>query len=143
MILMKSKIYLTKNGKCEFKDNFFTPDGKYCYMCNNEFFGMQGCKGSCKFSNRRNNTLECEEGKYKDGYIEISKGIYKPCDSVNKGCKYCHYDTKYPIGYHNFKTRRRFVCNECDDEYLRSDDLCYHCRIGHHSQLLLIYLIDF
>ena len=94
----------------------------FCYKCDNEFFGMKGCKGSCTFSNMRNNPLECEEEKCKDGYIEISKGICEPCDSVNDGCKYCHYDTKYPIGYHGFKKRRRFICNECDNGYLISDD---------------------
>jgi len=115
------------NGKCK-ADNIFTPDGKFCYMCNNEYFGMLGCKGSCTFSDRRNNPIECEEGKCKEGYIETSKGVCEPCDSVNEGCKFCEYVTKYPIGYHGFKTRRRFVCNECDDGYLISDDeLCHHC----------------
>jgi len=127
--LMK-KIYKepTINGKCQAEDKIFTPDGKFCYLCNNEFFGMLGCKGTCTFSDRRNNPIECEEGKCKEGFIETSKGVCEPCDSVNEGCEFCEYDTKYPIGYHGFKTRRRFVCKQCYDGYLISDDeLCHHC----------------
>jgi len=117
----------TINGKCSKEDKLFTPDGKYCYLCNNDFFGMLGCKDSCTFSDRRNNPIECE-GECQKGYIETSKGVCEPCDSVNEGCKFCEYDTKYPAGYHGFKTRRRFKCNECDDGYLISDDdLCHHC----------------
>jgi len=115
------------NGKCNKEDKLFTPDGKYCYLCNNDFFGMIGCKDSCTFSDRRNNPIECE-GECKEGHIETSKGVCEPCDTVNEGCKFCEYDTKYPAGYHGFKKRRRFKCNECDDGYLISDDdLCHHC----------------
>ena len=75
-------IFADENGTC--RKNYFTPDGKKCYKCDNKNVGSKGCKGDCSFSLDRNNTILCEsECKY--GYIEVSKGICDICDNVNKG----------------------------------------------------------
>ena len=115
------------DGHCVI-DEAFTPDGERCYLCNNKKVGMPGCKGSCTYSLERNNIIECEEDKCKEGYLEVSKGVCEPCSNVNKGCKFCEYDTKYPDNYLGLKRKRRFKCNECEDGYLKSDDgICHHC----------------
>ena len=57
----------TNNGTCE-KEYLFSPDGEYCYKCDNEIIGMPGCKGVCNYSLKRNQTLKCE-GECKTGYI--------------------------------------------------------------------------
>ena len=120
----------TTNGKCE--EGYFTPDGKNCYSCNDEFVGNPGCKGSCSFSLKRNNSLKCESG-CEPGYIEVSEGRCGTCGSVNLGCEECHYETTYPLNYKGVKRKRRFVCDKCQDEYFFSDEnTCLHC---HHLGL--------
>ena len=115
-----------KDGKCLIKDTF-SPDGENCYLCNNDKVGMPGCSGSCTFSLKRNNILECEEG-CKSGYLETSQGICESCDIVNKGCLNCIYNNNYPVGYSDFQRQRRFECNECEDGYqLAKDGYCHHC----------------
>ena len=113
-------------GKCE-NNNLFTPDGINCYSCNNPIIGMPGCKGSCSFSLKRNNVIKCEDG-CKIGFIETSEGVCEPCENVNKGCYECHYDNTYPIGYSGIKRERRFVCDYCEEGYIKSDNgKCLHC----------------
>ena len=117
----------TTNGKC--KDKYFTPDGERCYACNNRTVGIVGCKGSCIFSEKKNITLRCEEGKCKTGFIEGIKGVCESCDKVNLGCIDCHYENNtYPQDYYGLKRKRRFVCEQCDKGYLISaDGTCHHC----------------
>ena len=45
---------------------------------------MPGCTGSCTYSLKRNNILECEEGKCLTGFIETSRGV---CEIVMKQMK--------------------------------------------------------
>ena len=56
---------------------------------------MPGCKGSCNFSNKRENVLKCTSG-CKTGYLEYSEGVCKDCNYVNPGCHQCHYAPAYP-----------------------------------------------
>ncbi|MBO6243530.1 MAG: hypothetical protein J6O41_03055 [Clostridia bacterium] len=115
------------NGTCPGK-KLFTPDNKTCYACNNRAVGMVGCKGSCTFSVKTNNVLECQEGGCKTGYLEKSKGICEPCDTVNIGCIECHYDENYLSDYQGLKWKRRFVCDQCDEGSLMSEDgTCHNC----------------
>ena len=114
-----------QNGKC-IKNTLFTPDNKYCYECNNKDIGMPGCKGSCSFSLKRNDVIKCE-GECDNGYIESSEGVCEPCDNINKGCYECHYENEYPKDYIGIKTKRRFVCDLCEDDYIKNDGKCYHC----------------
>ena len=72
------------NGLCE-KSYMFTPDGKYCYRCDDEIVGMPGCNGACTFSLKRNQTIICK-GTCKKGYIESSEGVCSPCSSIKKDC---------------------------------------------------------
>ena len=116
----------TTNGICE-NNNFFTPDGRKCYKCDNEDVGMPGCKGACNFSSERNNILKCEEG-CKTGYIEVSEGVCETCDSVNHGCYECHYENEYPDNYLGVKRKRRFVCDYCQGDYIKLDGQCLTCR---------------
>ena len=76
------------NGTCE-KNYLFSPDGKYCYKCNDELVGIPGCKRECSFSLKRNQTLKCES-ECKIGYIESSEGVCSSCNDINKGCYECH-----------------------------------------------------
>ena len=115
------------NGTCPGK-KLFTPDNKTCYACNNRAVGMVGCKGTCTFSVKTNNVLECEEGGCKTGYLEKSKGVCEPCDTVNIGCIECHYDENYANDYPGLKRKRRFVCDQCDEGYLLSESgSCHNC----------------
>ena len=80
------------------------------------------------FSDKKNITLRCEEGKCKTGYIERTKGVCEPCGTVNLGCIDCHYENNYPQNYYGLKRKRRFVCEQCDKGYLISaDGTCHHC----------------
>ena len=115
------------DGVCE-NDKLFTPDGTNCYACNNRTVGMVGCKGTCTFNLKKNISLKCEEGMCKTGYIEKTKGVCEPCDTINKGCIECHYEDNYLNGYYGFKRKRRFSCDQCDNGYLISEDgTCHHC----------------
>ena len=114
-----------REGKCE-NNKFFTPDGKYCYKCDNSDIGMTGCKSKCNFSLKRNNALKCLDG-CKDGYIESSEGICEYCDKYNNGCKKCHYEKEYPINYLGIKRQRRFLCDECEQNYIKIDGECISC----------------
>ena len=115
------------NGTCD-NNKLFTPDGKYCYACNNRTVGMVGCKGACAFDLKKNIVLKCEEGMCKTGYIEKTKGVCEPCDTINEGCIECHYENNYLPGYYGFKRKRRFSCDQCDNGYLISEDgTCHHC----------------
>ena len=71
---------------------------------------MVGCKGTCEFNLKRNISLKCEEGMCKTGYIEKTKGVCEPCDTINDGCIECHYEDNYFNGYYGFKRKRRFCC---------------------------------
>ena len=114
------------NGICE-KNNFFTPDGEKCYSCNNEAVGMPGCKGACSFSLERNINLKCEEG-CETGYAEVSDGVCQSCDSINHGCYECHYEEEYPANYTKLKRKRRFICDFCENNYIKLDDKCLTCE---------------
>ena len=107
------------NGLCE-KSYMFTPDGKYCYKCDDEIVGMPGCNGACTFSLKRNQTIICK-GTCKKGYIESSEGVCSPCSSIKKDCYDCHYEN---INEKN----RKFVCDICEGNKLNPDlDLCLDC----------------
>ena len=107
------------NGLCE-KSYMFTPDGKYCYRCDDEIVGMPGCNGACTFSLKRNQTIICK-GTCKKGYIESSEGVCSPCSSIKKDCYDCHYEN---INEKN----RKFVCDICEGNKLNPDlDLCLDC----------------
>ena len=82
----EENIKIGENGICQ--KNYFTPDGKNCYKCDNENVGMSGCKGDCSFSDKRENTILCLDG-CKKGYIESSPNICETCDSINEGCSQC------------------------------------------------------
>ena len=115
------------NGKCQ-NNKLFTPDNEKCYSCSNRQVGMVGCKGTCTFSIKRNNVIECEDGGCKTGYLEKTKGVCEPCDTVNKGCIECHYDENYLSDYLGLKRKRRFVCDTCEEGFLRSEDgTCHNC----------------
>ena len=114
------------NNSCN--DKFFTPDNERCYACNDRAVGMVGCKGKCTFSQKRNNVIECEEGKCKTGYLEKTKGVCEPCDTVNVGCIECHYAHDYLKDYFGFRRSRRFVCDTCEEGFLKSEDgTCHNC----------------
>ena len=116
-----------KNGVCE-NNKLFTPDNINCFACNSYNVGMPGCKGSCTFSMKRYNYLECEENACKSGYIERSKGICVSCSDANEGCIECHYDNNYPENYKGLKRKRRFVCDQCEEGYIVSaDSTCHSC----------------
>ena len=112
-------IPINENDTCN--QTYFTPDNKHCYLCNSTYIGMPGCKGECSFSLERSNMILCES-ECKDGYIETSKGICETCNSVNYGCNLCHYEENYPLNYLGIKKARRFVCDECMDDYEISKD---------------------
>ena len=114
-----------EKGQCEKK--YFTPDGKYCFQCDNKNVGMPGCKGECSFSLFRNNVLLCES-ECKEEYIESSKGICELCTTVNEGCYKCHYENNYPDNFYGIKRARRFQCDNCLDGYIKSiEGKCLKC----------------
>ena len=115
----------TEEGICE-KKNFFTPDGKKCYKCNDEKVGMPGCKGNCNFSSKRNEIIKCED-ECEKGYIKVKEGICEPCENVNQGCYECHYENEYPDNYTKLKRKRRFVCDYCETGFVKIDGKCLSC----------------
>ena len=122
---VKDKI-TANNGTCE-NEYLFTPDGEYCYKCNDELVGMPGCKGGCSFSLERNKPLRCK-GECETGYIESYEGICSPCTLINKGCHECHYEAEYPIEYKGIKRKRRFVCDDCEEGFMQlSSGECLDC----------------
>ena len=126
--IQREKDYVeAKNGVCESK-KMFTPDQKNCFACNSVYVGMPGCKKTCTFYPNREYMIECEENGCKSGYIESSKGICTRCSQGNNGCIECHYGEDYQTDYKGLKRKRRFVCDQCDEGYLISEDsLCHSC----------------
>ena len=122
--IFEGQEYIEKqNGTCE--SNFFTPNGTYCYKCDNDIVGMPGCKGNCDFSLKRNNEIICK-GECKEGYLESSKGICKSCGSINRGCYKCHY--KNNSNYLFSKKSRKFQCDYCLEGYIKTlDGTCKKC----------------
>ena len=116
------------NESCE-KDYLFTPDGKHCYLCNDEVVGIPGCKGACSFSLKRYNSLKCES-KCDTGYLEYREGICELCDQINRGCYECHYENKFPENYVGIKTKRRFVCDFCENGYYLENGTCHKCSMN-------------
>ena len=115
----------SKQGTCE--KNYFTPDGKKCYKCNNPQVGIPGCKGACNFSLKRNNILKCEDG-CEEGYVETSEGICESCSSRTSGCLECHYEYDYPSDFLGLKRKKeKFVCDTCDIGYTKMYDYCVKC----------------
>ena len=111
------------NGICP--SNYFTPNGKLCYKCDNEKVGMPGCKGNCNFSLKRNDEIICES-ECKEGYIETSEGICKACDQVNDGCYQCQY--KNNSNYLTSLNQSIFQCDYCLEGYLKNEDgICSKC----------------
>ena len=99
-----------------------------CYRCDADKIGMEGCDGDCSFSEYREHTLKCESNKCKKDYLETSKGVCELCSTVNEGCIKCHYDESYPENYIGIKRKRRFVCEQCEMNYLMTNiDTCQHC----------------
>ena len=109
--------------------SYFTPNGTYCYKCDNDIVGMPGCKGDCDFSKKRYNEIVCKSER-KEGYIETSEGICESCDSINPGCYECHYenDPNYLIT----KRSRKFQCDNCQEGYIKiNDGTCRKCsKVG-------------
>ena len=125
--MFKDEEHINANSEGICKKNYFTPDGKKCYKCDNKNIGVPGCKGECSFSLNRNNTILCES-ECKDGYIEVSKGICQTCDSINKGCYECNYENDYPTYYLGIRYQKRFKCNLCKEGFILSQEgKCLTC----------------
>ena len=89
---------------------------------------MEGCKGTCSFSLKRDKNILCEGG-CKDDYIESSKGVCEKCENVNEGCYQCHYENNYPADFTGIKRERRFHCDYCKDGYIKSPNgKCLTCK---------------
>ena len=115
------------NGSCE-RIYLFSPDGEYCYKCDDELVGMPGCREGCNFSLKRNRILKCDSG-CKTGYIESSEGVCSSCSAINKGCHECHYENDYPLYYEGIQRKRRFVCDYCEEGYFQfSSGECKNCQ---------------
>ena len=114
------------NGICE-RENLFTPNGTFCYKCDDEKIGIVGCKGGCNFSNKTNDPLKCVGGCRK-GYIEYSEGLCRECQEINSGCHECHYEN-VEKDYVGIKRERKFVCDYCQPGYMKSSSgqcISYH-----------------
>ena len=118
-------INASEGGICE-KKNFFSPDGKKCYKCDDEKVGMPGYKGSCNYSLNRYKELKYDECDV--GYIEIEEGTCELCDTINNGCYECHYEEQYPNNYTKIKRERRFICDICEVGYIKDDEKCSTCN---------------
>ena len=73
------------------KNYIFSPDGKFCFKCDDETVGMPGCNGACTFSLKRNQTIKCK-GICKKGFVESSEGNCSLCNAINRDCYECHYE---------------------------------------------------
>ena len=121
----EENIPANEEGICQ--KNYFTPDGKKCYKCDNEKLGISGCKGECSFSSERYPSILCKS-ECKDGYIEISEGICKPCSEVKEHCSECHYEDSLPNGYIGIYKTRFVVCDSCKDGFtITKEGKCISC----------------
>ena len=112
-----------QNGECP--SSYFSPNGTYCYKCDNDIVGMPGCKGDCNFSFERYNEIVCK-GECKEGYIESSEGICESCDSINPGCYKCHVENN--SNYIIIKSSKIFQCDNCLEGYIKIEDgTCKKC----------------
>ena len=116
---------MTEEGVCP--NNFFSPDGKNCYQCNDPDIGMPGCKGSCSFSLKRNDIIKCDGG-CETGYIEIREGICEKCENIVNGCYKCHYEQNYTSDNLVIKRKNMFVCDSCKSGYMSSGERCLKCE---------------
>ena len=113
-----------QNGGCP--SSYFSPNGTYCYKCDNDIVGMPGCKGDCNFSLERYNEIICK-GECKEGYLESSEGICESCDSINPGCYKCHVENN--TNYIRRKSSKIFQCDNCLEGYIKTieDGICKKC----------------
>ena len=117
--LEKNKKAINENKTCE--KNYFSPDGKYCYKCDNNNIGMPGCRGECSFSDNRYNMLQCESG-CKEGYFERKKNICRHCKD---NCAKCHYA---PNDQEDDPGITKLVCDYCEKGYvLTKEGYCDKC----------------
>ena len=123
----ENKLSATKEGTCALND-YFTPDGKNCFKCDNKNLGMPGCKGKCNFDINREYRVMCESS-CKAGYLEIAKGVCDTCNKIASYCLECHYETNYPENYFGIKKPRYFQCDKCMDGYIVNDKgFCELCK---------------
>lgn len=117
-------IDVNSEGICE--KNYFTPDGKRCYKCNNKDVGIPGCKGACSFTLKRNESLQCEDG-CESGYLEIRKGICESCEKLVIGCSECHYDKENRDDYYvEIGGNKGIICDLCKSGEKKSK--CINCE---------------
>ena len=95
-----------KNGVCN-KGNYFTRDGEYCYKCDHESVGMPGCKGSCSYSNKTDNSLKCTS-ECKTGYNNNDNYICTQCEE-------------------NYFINEKGKCEICDDAHFKGINKCIKC----------------
>ena len=106
-----------KCSLCEVK-YFLALDGEVCIKCDDSYYGMVGCAGSCTFMKELSN-VKCQEDSCKTGYYEIVPGYCSICSLIDENCLECDY----------LKTNSEFKCKKCKEHYFPNNDgLCELCE---------------
>ena len=95
---------LNISGICECNIGYFGKNNQWCYKCDDEINGNQGCiaKYGCSYKHS-NDEIDCNQCK--EGYFEYTKGQCYNCRYEIPNCGKCYIDN------YNFK------CDSCIDIY--------------------------
>ena len=106
-----------KCSSCQEK-YFLALDGEVCIKCDDAYYGMAGCSGTCTLMKEKSN-VKCQEGSCKTGYYELTPGYCAICSLTDQNCIECEY----------LKDKNEFKCKKCNDYYFPNEDgICEKCK---------------
>ena len=105
-----------KCKSCEEK-YFLALKGEKCIKCDDTYYGMVGCNGTCTFMKDISN-VKCQDNSCKSGYYELTPGYCAICSLTDQNCLDCSYSIE----------KQEFRCLECKDDYfVDKNGLCQKC----------------
>ena len=97
---------------------FLALDGEVCIKCDDAYYGMVGCSGTCTLI-KENANVKCQENSCKEGYYELTSGYCAICSLTDGNCIECEY----------LKDKNEFMCKKCNDYYYPNEDgICEKCK---------------
>ena len=94
---------------CECKKDSFGPNDEFCYKCDDNYYGNQGCQISQNSDNCiyviSNDELDCD--KCKEGFFEYTRGQCFSCENEVDNCDNCELDM----------ITDKIKCNNCLENY--------------------------
>ena len=97
---------------------FLALNGEVCIKCDDSYYGMVGCSGTCTLI-KENANVKCQEDSCKTGYYELAPGYCAICSLTDQNCIECEY----------LKDKNEFKCQKCKDYYFPNEDgICEECQ---------------